>query len=337
VGARKTPRISAILPTWNRAGYLGKALKALVGQTLDRDKFEVIVVDDGSTDATHQVVELFSETLQLTYLHQENAGIAVAKNRGIEQARAPILLFMDDDDIAGPNLLEEHLWSHARYPDPAIAVLGRTELSTPIALKPLMHFVTEVGFYLFCYPIIPPDEWLDYAHFWGGRSSCKTVILQDHGFFNPVFRFGCEDIELGYRLSKFGFRVVYNPRAVSTMIRALDFDDFCTRVEKQGESNWEFSMIHPVEEVRTWGDIPRAQERWPELKDNFETILTKARHLDKIANLRADEGLALGSFLTTELHKAYTQSFDGCRWRGIAKAAKGNSQERCRDGCLPAL
>ncbi len=62
MGANKAPRISAILPTWNRAVYLKKALKALVGQTLERDEFEVIVVDDGSTDKTHQVVDLFRKT-----------------------------------------------------------------------------------------------------------------------------------------------------------------------------------------------------------------------------------------------------------------------------------
>ena len=51
-------------------------------------------------------------------------------------------------------------------------------------------------------------------------------------------------------------------------------------------------------------------------------VLTKARHLDRIANLRIDEGLVLDRFLRTELHRAYTQSFDGCRWRGIFRAAR---------------
>ncbi len=318
----KEPRISAILPTWNRADYLKKALKGLTGQTLNPDEFEVIIVDDGSTDATHQVVDLFSNSLDLTYTYQDNAGIAVAKNRGIEEARSPLLLFMDDDDVAGPTLLEEHLWSHEQCPDPAIAVLGRTELSSRVALHPVMHFVTEVGFYLFCYPGIAPYELLDYTYFWGGRSSCKTALLRDYGCFNPVFRFGCEDIELGYRLSSFGFRVMYNPRAVSTMLRALSFDEFCRRVEKQGESNWVFSVLHPVEEIRNWGDIPRARERWVELEADFDTILTKARHLDRIAALRAEGGLELDDFLVTELHKAYRQSFDGCRLRGVTRAAQ---------------
>jgi glycosyltransferase involved in cell wall biosynthesis len=352
VRTSQRPRISAILPTWNRACYLEKALQGLLAQTLEPEEFEVILVDDGSTDATRQVLARFTGLLPLVYLHQENAGIAVAKNRGVEKARAPILLFMDDDDVASPTLLEEHLWSHERYPDPTIAILGRTDLSSQVASKPVMHYVTEVGCNLFCYPGIRADEWLDYTFFWGGRSSCKTALLRDHGCFDPVFRFGCEDIELGYRLSQFGLRVRYNPRAVSTMVRAMSFDDFCRRVEKQGQSNWVFGTIHPVEEVWRWGDIPYAQERWAQLEPNFETVLAMARHLDYIATLRVEEGLTLDDFLVTELHRAYLQSFDGCRVRGIAKAVgdrrhritaqpagqtvKASSEHVASDGMLPS-
>jgi len=317
----KTPLISGILPTYNRAGYLRKALEGLTCQTLERDEFEVIVVDDGSFDETRRVVDLFRENLQLIYLHQENAGISAAKNRGIAQARAPILVFLDDDDVARLTLLEEHLWSHERYPDLVVAVLGHTALSRRVAAIPLMHFVTEVAFYLFCYPRIRVGEWLDYTYFWGGRSSCKAALLRKYGCFNPRFQFGCEDIELGYRLSQIGLRVVYNPRAVSTMVRPLTFDDFCRRIEKQGSSNWLFSELHPTEEVRTWGDIPRAQERWAVLEPYLETILASARHLDGMANERTEEGLELDPALVTELHNAYWQSFDGCRLRGIVKAA----------------
>ena len=167
-------------------GYLKKALKALVGQTLERDEFEVIVVDDGSTDATHQVVDLFKEDLQLTYLYQENAGIAVAKNRGIEQARAPILLFMDDDDIASPGLLEEHLRSHARYPDPAIAVLGRTDLSSPIVIQARDAFCDGGGFLSVLLSHYPAGHnGLITPHFWGGRSSCKTAVPSRPRVFQP--------------------------------------------------------------------------------------------------------------------------------------------------------
>ena len=252
----KTPLISGILPTYNRAGYLRKALEGLTCQTLERDEFEVIVVDDGSFDETRRVVDLFRENLQLIYLHQENAGISAAKNRGIAQARAPILVFLDDDDVARLTLLEEHLWSHERYPDLVVAVLGHTALSRRVAAIPLMHFVTEVAFYLFCYPRIRVGEWLDYTYFWGGRSSCKAALLRKYGCFNPRFQFGCEDIELGYRLSQIGLRVVYNPRAVSTMVRPLTFDDFCRRIEKQGSSNASSNArAGPARDARTHEEL----------------------------------------------------------------------------------
>ena len=317
----KTPLISGILPTWNRAGYLRKSLEGLARQTLEPDEFEIIVIDDGSSDETQRVVDLFRENLQLIYLHQENAGISAAKNRGVAQAHAPVLVFLDDDDVARSTLLEEHLWSHERYPDLSVAILGHTELSRQVATIPLMHFVTEVAFYLFCYPGIPVDQWLDYTYFWGGRSSCKTAFLRKYGLFNSRFRFGCEDIELGYRLSQFGLRVLYNPKAVSTMVRPLTFDDFCRRIERQGASNWVFGKLHPTDEVLAWGDIPGAQERWAALEPYFESVLAKARHLDGIANHRIEEGLELAPALVTELHNAYWQSFDGYRLRGMVKAA----------------
>jgi glycosyltransferase involved in cell wall biosynthesis len=309
------------MPTYNRAGYLRRALEGLTRQTLERDEFEIVVIDDGSSDETRRVIDLFRESLQVIYLYQENAGISVAKNLGVAKARAPILVFLDDDDVARLTLLEEHLWSHERYTDLAVAVLGHTELSRRVAAIPLMHFVTEVAFYLFCYPRIRVDEWLDYTYFWGGRSSCKKALLRKYGCFNPRFQFGCEDIELGYRLSQFGLRVVYNPRAVSTMVRPLTFDDFCRRMERQGSSNWVFGELYPTDEVMVWGDIPGAQERWAMLEPYFETILANARRLDDMANEKIEKGLKLDSALVTELHRAYWQSFDGCRLRGIVKAA----------------
>lgn len=322
MGMDKPTSISAILPTWNRSGYLEKALRSLVGQTLKRDEFEVVVVDDGSTDRTPDVVEQFGEFLNLVSIRQENSGIAVAKNRGIEAARSPIVVFLDDDDVAGPTLLEEHLWSHRRFPDPSVAVLGRTDLSSEVATSPLMRFVTEVGYYLFCYPIVPVNTRLDYTYFWGGRSSCKTELLKKHGCFNPVFRHSPEDIELGYRLSKAGLQVVYNPRALSTMIRAMDFEGFCRRCEVQGENFYLFYEMHPVDEVAAWCGLPGAKERWAKLEGELEGILAKARHLDRIAQLRAAEGLEIDDFLQKELHAAYWGSFEGCKLRGMNRAMR---------------
>jgi glycosyltransferase involved in cell wall biosynthesis len=69
----KSPSLSVIISTYNRAALLKEALEALVGQTLSRDEFEVSVIDDGSSDNTSEVAASFSDLLPLKYFHQNNA------------------------------------------------------------------------------------------------------------------------------------------------------------------------------------------------------------------------------------------------------------------------
>src|SRR6185295_1404141 len=108
---------------------------------------------------------------------------------------SPLVIFLDDDDMATPQLLEQHLNTHERFADDRFALLGYTALEGGLAADPLMHFATEVSCFLFSYPKLTDGDVLDYSYFWGGRSSCKRAFLLSHGVFNPVFRFGCEDIE----------------------------------------------------------------------------------------------------------------------------------------------
>lgn len=82
-----TPLISAILCTYNRAQLLQQALGALCAQTLGLDNFEVVVIDDGSTDDTRQVVDGFSPILNLRYAYQSNSGLASGKNHGLFLSR----------------------------------------------------------------------------------------------------------------------------------------------------------------------------------------------------------------------------------------------------------
>ena len=249
------PHISVIIPTFNRADLLEMALDALCRQTLAAVEFEVVVVDDGSTDHTDRVVADFIDRLPVRYARQANAGISAAKNHGLSLSRAPIVLFLDDDDVTTPNYLAEHLNMHDRYPAPHYAVLGYTDLIDEVAASPLMNFVTGTGAYLFSYSSLTDGAELDFSYFWGGRSSCKRMFLLEYGVFNPDFRFGAEDIELGYRLSSVGLRVVFNRNAVSHMVRALNVDDFLRRCYQQGRSNWVFSTLHPDPVVRAYTQV----------------------------------------------------------------------------------
>jgi hypothetical protein len=311
------PSLSAILCTFNRAELLSQTLESILGQTLDRSNFELIVIDDGSVDDTRKVVESFERRLPLRYACQANAGLASARNHGIYRSQAPLLLFLDDDDVCSPNLFEEHLKTHVQYPDNHFAVLGYVALDPDLAQKPVLHYVTEVDCYLFSYPDLKHGDVLDYTYFWGGCSSCKRKFLIEYGVFNPVFRFGCEDIELAYRLSKNNLKVVYNARAVSTMVRDISFDAFCARLIRQGESQYVFSQLHPDAEVQNLTEMIGAEEKWQRIETVYEAVMRSARELDRIANLKLELGLELDDMTTDLLHRAYRNAFKACKLKGI--------------------
>lgn len=89
------PTVSIVLPTYNRSKVLGRAIRSVLAQTF-RD-FELLVVDDGSTDDTRAVVESFSDP-RITYIYQRNAGAACARNAAIRESQAPLIAFQDSDD-----------------------------------------------------------------------------------------------------------------------------------------------------------------------------------------------------------------------------------------------
>lgn len=101
--------ISLVIPTHNRKDVLVKCLDLLNNQTASKDEFEVILVDDGSSDGTDKEIEKIKINYQFKYIYQENQGQSVARNRGITEAKGRIILFIDDDVLAHKNLIKAHL------------------------------------------------------------------------------------------------------------------------------------------------------------------------------------------------------------------------------------
>src|SRR5215831_13254013 len=93
--------ISAIIPTFNRAGVVGRAVESALRQSYPPR--EVIVVDDGSTDETPEVLRGYGAAIR--YVPQENSGASAARNRGIALARHPWIAFLDSDDYWTPDYL----------------------------------------------------------------------------------------------------------------------------------------------------------------------------------------------------------------------------------------
>ncbi|HTE91323.1 MAG TPA: glycosyltransferase [Terriglobales bacterium] len=288
----RSPVISVIIPTFNRATMLSATLESFAAQSIPKNRYEVIVVDDGSKDATSEVCRDFASRIQLKYLHIDNSGTSAAKNTGILASRGKLLLFFDDDDIADRHLLEEHLKAHKQYRAGNVAVLGYTTWAPTLSVTPLMRYVTDIGGFLFAYGDLKNGQMLDFTYFWAGRCSCKRSFLAKHGVFNRqlvVF----EDVELGYRLSRFGLRVVFHRAAISYMTRALTLDEFCKRSERQGGALFLFSRLHddpvvqqycqladPFIENRAVGVDPEA--RWPEVAALFREKVDKAGRVQRL-------------------------------------------------------
>lgn len=111
--------VSVIIPTHNRKEYLQECIGSVLAQTYT--DYEVIVVDDGSTDGTRAAVAQYEDP-RLRYVYQENAGGSAARNRGLLESTAPYVLFLDSDDLLLPTALESLLHEAERYP--AAGVIG---------------------------------------------------------------------------------------------------------------------------------------------------------------------------------------------------------------------
>lgn len=119
-----SPFFSVIIPTYNRQASLGRCLDSLSRQTLDSREFEVIVVDDGSTDGTSRFLSATSYPFELRYIKQENAGPSRARNTGVAQARGQVIALTEDDVVVRPDWLAN---ARNRFDGTAIDILeGRT-------------------------------------------------------------------------------------------------------------------------------------------------------------------------------------------------------------------
>lgn len=209
--------ISVIIPTYNRKNVLRKCILALTGQTYPRSEYEIIIVDDGSTDGTEEMVRSLQNDPvgMLRLVAQRNRGPASARNVGITHAKGNILLFLGDDIIATADLIKRHSELHARYSGDHIAVLGHVTWSPEIRITNLMRWLESSGVQ-FGYGTIKDPENVPFNYFYTSNVSVKRRFLQNHGLFDEDFPYAAwEDIELAYRLKQKGLRILYAANAVA--------------------------------------------------------------------------------------------------------------------------
>ncbi|HEX6116156.1 MAG TPA: glycosyltransferase family 2 protein [Solirubrobacterales bacterium] len=202
------PEVSVVVATFNRAALLGPLLEGLRAQRLDADRFEVLIVDDGSTDETAAVLarELERGGLDLRVIRRErNGGLAVARQEGWHAARADLLAFTDDDCVPSPGWLEQGLEAAAAHP--GTIVQGRTlpRRSDLERMSPLRRPFTR------SLAIPGPDPHVQTANVFYPRELLERIGgLDTEGFA----RYAGDDADLAWRAIDAGAEVVFEPAAL---------------------------------------------------------------------------------------------------------------------------
>lgn len=214
-----------VIPTYNRMELLRRTLDCLAHQDLSAESFEVLVVDDGSSDGTEEMVREYPGPLNLRYFFQPDEGyrVAAARNVGIENAEADVCVFLDSGVLAHSGCLSAHLRNHDGKSPAAVvgyvycfdhgdedAAEMRRQLNfddpdaTMAALERERRWLDIRERFHTLYPEMnsAPAPWLMY---WTCNVSASTAQLREVGGFDETFRgWGGEDVELAYRLHRQG-------------------------------------------------------------------------------------------------------------------------------------
>lgn len=227
--------VSVIVPVFNNADTLGDCLQALAHQTIGAEQYEVIVVDDGSTDGSAEV----AARPGVTVIRQEHAGAAAARNRGAQQAQGQLLLFTDADCRPERDWIEQML---APFADPAVAgVKGvyRTRQRSPVARFTQVEYEEKYG-------RLARRKRIDFVDTYA--AAYRRDLFLAHGGFDPAFLLD-EDQEFSYRLARAGCKLVLAPAAVVYHHHPATVGDYARRKVQLGRWKVHVHVRHPAQAV----------------------------------------------------------------------------------------
>lgn len=236
------PSLSVVITTFDRPALLRRALEALTVQTLPAERFEVVVVDDAGDHPAAPVVAEFADRLRLR-LHRtsSNVGPGEARNQGVALATGDVVLLLDDDDVAGPRCLAQHVRSHAEHPGPYDAVLGHTGLAPDVPYDAVTRHVLGVGQEYMGSRTTWRSSRLGAQGLWCGRVSLKRPTLTANPFALRV----SEDTDLAFRLEPQGLVVHVDRLAVQHVADRLGLESLLRRTAKLGRVRITLDRRHP--------------------------------------------------------------------------------------------
>jgi len=241
------PVLSVVIPSFNSLKTLTLTLESLGEQTLGAARFEVVVVDDGSSDGTSEWLEgrKFPYELQLIRF-PSNGGCSRTRNAGVARARSPLILFVDSDMFCTPTLLQKHLDAY-RGGD-RHAVVGRVLTHSSIPTTALTRWFDSKN-PAHGTPTLAPTRFITQ------NLSIPASVFREVGGFDEWFRaYGIEDIDIGLRLAKLpGYELRYLPDALAFHCQDEKLEEKLDKVSRTGRHNLGYLCSKFSIEIRSLG------------------------------------------------------------------------------------
>lgn len=222
--------LSVIIPTYNRSRLLARTLQGLCEQQTGFLIREVLVISDGATDDSSEVVNSFKDRLPVRYIEQPKMGVSAARNRGLAEACGTAVLLLDDDVVPSPKLIAEHAAFHKQYPEVESVLLGYVTWLPELPITPFMRWYGEYGA-LFGYALLEDGKQADGKYLYSCNVSFKVEFLSKISGFNETLTV-FEDHELGYRLAKRGMKMFFRRNALAYHNQTFTFQQACERMRR---------------------------------------------------------------------------------------------------------
>jgi GT2 family glycosyltransferase len=314
------PRLSIVVPTYERRESVLRLLHALERQTAAPDLFEVVIAVDGSNDGTREAIDAHAAPFALRQVWQRQCGRAAACNAGARLATGAVILFLDDDMEPSESLVAAHLARHERRS--GLGVVGAAPIVVDPDATPLVRFRAG-GFRRKLERLSSRGDDLAFNDVYTGNFSIpRQLFLAASGYDEEFTLYGHEDYELSLRLGRAGVNFVFDSAALAHQHYTKSVRGLAANIEEEGRTAVLFARKHP--EVLPSLALGGYSGRSPRTRRRLSTVAALSRVYralpSRLCARVEDVERRTSPWETDILFPRYRRLFDLLYWVGAERA-----------------